>query len=55
VHPGPVRVIIERVFIAVPLCGGVFNVERDGKNTLEIKAIGVTISTFATRPEKVTH
>jgi hypothetical protein len=28
----------------------VFNVDRDGKNALQIKAIGVVISTFDTRP-----
>jgi hypothetical protein len=31
--------------------GGVSNVDRDGKNTLQIKAIGATISTFETRPK----
>jgi len=30
--------------------GGVSNVDIDGNNTLEIKAIGVVISTFETRP-----
>src|SRR5262245_46922498 len=32
--------------------GGVSNVDIDGNNTLEIKAIGVVISTFETRPKK---
>src|SRR5215510_710384 len=32
------------------LPGGVSNVDIDGNNTLEIKAIGVVISTFETRP-----
>ena len=30
--------------------GGVANVERDGKNAWQLKAIGVVISTFATLP-----
>jgi hypothetical protein len=30
--------------------GGVSNVDIAGKNTLQIKAIGVTISTFETLP-----
>jgi hypothetical protein len=30
--------------------GGVSNVDIDGNNTLQIKALGVTISTFETRP-----
>ena len=30
--------------------GGVSNVDRDGKNTLEIKVIGVAISTFEPLP-----
>ena len=33
--------------------GGVSNVDIDGNNTLEIKAMGVTISTFETLP--LTH
>jgi hypothetical protein len=31
--------------------GGVSNVDIDGNNTLQIKAIGVVISTFETLPE----
>jgi len=31
-------------------CGGVANVDRDGKNALQFKAIGVVISTFDTLP-----
>src|SRR5215510_1103389 len=31
---------------------GVSNVARDGKNTLEIKALGVAISTYETRPPR---
>ena len=30
--------------------GGVSNVDRDGNNILQIKAIGVVISTFETLP-----
>ena len=30
--------------------GGVSNVDIDGNNTLEIKAVGVTISSFETLP-----
>jgi hypothetical protein len=32
--------------------GGVSNVDIDGKNTLQIKAIGATISTFETLPSE---
>ena len=32
------------------MVGGVSNVDIDGNNTLEIKAIGVAISTFETLP-----
>ena len=32
--------------------GGVSNVDIDGNNTLQIKAIGVVISTIETLPEK---
>jgi len=32
--------------------GGVSNVDIAGKNTLQIKAIGVTISTFETLPDR---
>ena len=34
-----------------PPNGGVSNVDRAGNNALQIKAIGVTISTFETRPK----
>ena len=34
--------------------GGVSNVDIDGNNTLEIKSIGVAISTFETLPGKLT-
>ena len=33
--------------------GGVSDTGIDGNNTLEIKAIGVTVSTFETRPTRV--
>src|SRR5437879_3136159 len=36
--------------VADNLHGGVSNVDRDGNNTLEIKPIGVAISTFETLP-----
>jgi len=32
--------------------GGVSNVDIDGNNTLQIKAIGVVISTFDTLPKQ---
>jgi hypothetical protein len=35
---------------AEALGGGVSTVDRDGKNALQIKAIGVVIATFETRP-----
>jgi hypothetical protein len=35
---------------AKQLAGGVSNVDIDGNNTLHIKGIGVTISTFETLP-----
>jgi hypothetical protein len=34
----------------LPFPGGVSNVDIDGNNTLHIKGIGVTISTFETLP-----
>jgi hypothetical protein len=38
--------------MTVSFCGGVSNVDIDGKNTLQIKAIGATISTFETLPSE---
>src|SRR4029453_15258385 len=35
--------------------GSVSNVDMDGKNTLQIKAISVVISTFETLPVRVLH
>jgi cell division protein FtsX len=39
---------------ALRAVGGVSNVDMDGNNTLQIKAIKVVISTFETRPLFVT-
>jgi hypothetical protein len=33
-------------------CGGVSNADRDGNNALQLKAIGVVISTFDTLPKE---
>jgi hypothetical protein len=44
------------MLLTFPYCdfskGGVSNVDIDGNNTLEIKGIGVTISTFETLPQQ---
>ena len=37
----------------IPQMVGVSNVDRAGNNALQIKAIGVTISTFETRPKRL--